>query len=342
MKILFHTDRRQAPSTIFNIAKLQRISESGSVSIVFFSQEYSGFDVVLFMGYDPQIEKARKENPNAAIGVIDPRPGLRSHLTGADFIVVNGLEMADYYSAICDRIFTYYIVPELPLANAARTNNARLTIGYHGNRVHLDGMHPRVTEAIDRLGQSMEVEVRLMYNIADLGKWNAWNPVPGVLVRHIQWSDENYLIEMAGCDIGIVPGLIPVQRERACLQLGATLRKRYNEESSDFLLRFKATSNPGRAFVFAHFGIPVVADMCPSLCQIIQDGKSGFICRSSDAWFRALHCLATDGDMRKRQGVAFNNYYRQNATTEVQNRELVSFLYQTVNEKRMNYDFART
>jgi len=52
------------------------------------------------MGYDPRVAVARKVNPTAKIGVIDPRPTLLNLALGADFVIANGIEMQNWLSDI--------------------------------------------------------------------------------------------------------------------------------------------------------------------------------------------------------------------------------------------------
>lgn len=328
MKILFDTDARSSASTIFNAQMLTELNGLNGTALTLFQNDYENHDIVLFMGHDPKIKQARSANKNIKIGIIDPRPGLETSTLGADFLLTNGLEMSDYYRQYCRNIFTYYIIPPLPevkLVQAERSAE-KIVIGYHGNKIHLDGMHQRITRALSKLEQRNNIEIRLVYNKKELGEWTRWTPPSDLSVRHIQWSEESYLEEIASWDIGIAPSLIPIQRKSLVQRMASTLLRKYNEEQDDYLLRFKATSNPGRIFVFAHFGIPVVADMSPSHCQVIQHGTSGYLCHHSDSWLHSLNTLVHSKALRVEMGQALQATYLHMGKIAHQNEKLHSFL----------------
>ena len=75
-------------------------------------------------------------------------------------------------------------------------------------------------------------------------------------------------------DIGVVPSLKPVWKL-----------------TNDYVTRYKYSNNPGRIWVFAQLGIPVIADFTPSSCQIIQDGHNGLLVGSKEGWKRAITML---------------------------------------------------
>ena len=120
MRILFTTEKRQAVSTVLNVPNFARLSELPGVTIDFFNRNYEAYDVILFMGYDPMIADARKANPAARIGVVDPRPRELSMALGADFVIVNGLEMRDWCADYFTNIYIYYIYPTYPVSIGKR------------------------------------------------------------------------------------------------------------------------------------------------------------------------------------------------------------------------------
>ncbi|NJL34141.1 MAG: glycosyltransferase [Chloroflexaceae bacterium] len=61
----------------------------------------------------------------------------------------------------------------------------------------------------------------------------------------------------------------------------------------------KTASNAGRAFVFMQLGIPVVADMTPECCQIVQQGRTGFVAQSAAGWHDALERLIVSATLRQ-------------------------------------------
>ena len=84
-----------------------------------------------------------------------------------------------------------------------------LVIGYHGNKIHLTAMYPKITSALALLAEDFNIEFWAVYDVG-LGRWNIGVP-KGLKVRHIQWHENVYSEEMANIDIGIVPSTMPVR-----------------------------------------------------------------------------------------------------------------------------------
>jgi len=360
MKILLATTHVDSVSTLLNAEKLKHLNNIDGVSIDFYNTNYAQYDVVLFMGYDVitgydlEIEKARKANPAIKIGVVDPRPHYEKQPIGVDFILANGIEMRDWYLKYTPNIFIYYIYPELQQKVKSHHASEKITVGYHGNNVHLQAMYPRVTRALEMLADDYEVEVWAMYNIEKLGKWDYGLPDQSkVYVKHIQWSEKNYEAYMSKVDIGIIPNLIPIKDEikknfiprketktRRSLPVFRRFfekfqknpraveiaSNRYREHETDYLIRYKANSNPGRIFVFVQYGIPVIADMFPSALQIIDDGVNGFVCYSTEAWYWALKRLADNPIMRTEFAQNMMKKFDKIAAPRSLNENLVKFI----------------
>ena len=117
MKILFTTSQTTSDSTELNVPNYRRLGEIDGVEIDFFNNNYADYDVVLFMGYDPDVRGARKANPNIKIGVIDTRPGLIKLARGADFLIVNGPEQSSYFTR---RLLSYFLSANVNMMNSIR------------------------------------------------------------------------------------------------------------------------------------------------------------------------------------------------------------------------------
>ena len=328
MKILFTSDRKDGPSTIWYQRQLTGLRNLAGVSIDFHRRNYSDYDVILFMGYDPCIAKARRENATARIGVIDVRPASKQEVRGADFIIANGIEMRDWYLKLTANVYLYPpypLVPPCPRNTGSKCDS--VVLGYHGNLVHLQGMFPRVTRAIEELARSHKVEVWALYNVRSLGSWRIGVPMhPNVKVRHMQWSESGYEELLARTDVGIGPNMMPLRKRRFFRDSGSVSKRMFLDDETDYLMRYKATSNAGRMLLFAQHGIPVVSDMYPSAVQVIEDGVDGFVCYSSAGWFRALELLSSDPGLREAMGHRFRSKFENRWSTSVLNRGLVEFI----------------
>jgi len=279
------------------------------------------------MGFDPQAILAKQQNPNILVGVIEPRATQRNNFEAVDFIVLNSLEAKDYFSQFNRNMFLYYTYPQVPPVLPCPVQKEKLVIGYHGNKIHLDETFPRITDAIERLNYELPVELWAMYNIKQLGKWKVPEKKHFQFdVRHIQYEEENYAKYMAHVDIGIVPQLIPVKENKVLRYLIGSRNRRYQENETNYILRFKDTTNIGRHLVFAQYGIPVVSDMTPSACNFIDDGVNGMIAYSTAGWHNALRQLAGDNNSRKLMGNNLFNKYQRTVSIEYLNKNLIQFL----------------
>ena len=233
-------------------AQLSGLAALDGVEIDFYNRNYAEYEVILFMGYDPKVRDARKINPNAKIGVIDIRPSSRNEIVGADFVIANGIEMKDWYSKTIPAIFVYPPYPILPQwQRPPRAKDSSLVLAYHGNKVHLQASYPRITKAIEALAERHSVELRALYNFHEYGKWDKLAPKhPNIRIRHIQWSLDAFQELLVGADIGIVPNFIPLRRKRIG-ESASSSRRLFGHDGTDYLTRYKATSNAGRIFPFA-------------------------------------------------------------------------------------------
>jgi len=308
MRILFVTDNRKAASTQLSLSLLEGLVNEPEVVFDAFNRNYSKYDAVIFMGYDPDIKSARAKNPNIKIGVMDPRPSFKVQPVGADFILAHGVEMEDWYLSFTPNVFRYYIYPAF-IGETLREHVAsdKIILAYHGNKKHLDEMSPRVTDAISSLAETVPVEFRVMYDISSLGKWTP-KLSDKVALSLIQWSPENYDRYIATSDVGLVPGFTS-----------------YANNGVDYQPAYKITSNPGRIWVFAKYGIPVVADMFPSALQVIKDGQDGYVCCSSIAWADRLSRLVSP-ELRRIMGRSLRKKYELFADVKVMNKNLLDFL----------------
>ncbi|HEX7076604.1 MAG TPA: glycosyltransferase [Hyphomicrobiaceae bacterium] len=326
MRILLTTEQTQAISTLINLENLRRLNEIDGVTFTAFRQDYKNFDVILFMGYDPRVSEARTVNPAAKIGVVDIRPGTLEAARGADFLVSNGPEMSAMAARYFSNVFEYPIFHEAKKQERAPANEKPVIVTYHGNRAHATSMFPHVTRALEELAQDVPLELHVIYNV------QALSPIPekflpgrAVQVRTINWHDRVYEQELAQADIGIVPNLTPMHRRREALQSTAPNDDAFGAHPSEYLVRYKATSNAGRILAFAQHGIPVIADMFPSAAQIIRNGENGYLAHDAFSWYQALRTLCEDPPRRREIGRTLYATYLERYTIAALNHRFVDF-----------------
>lgn len=327
MRILFTTNHKEDVSTVLNRPNFARLNEFDGVRIEFFGREYESYDVVLFMGYDPDVEGVRRKNPRARIGIVDPRPLQLKKCLGADFLLVNGLETRDWFADHFTNIYIYYIYPEVCVEPRVHYEKDTLVIGYHGNKVHLQTMYPYATAALHALAKDHNIELWAIYDVKALGAPDGTAAdQAGFKLKCIQWSEEALIEYVPQMDIGVVPNLIPIPNVSKAKQALPVRPELYNEHDTDYVWRFKATSNAGRVFVFGQCGVPVVADMFPSALDVIQDGDNGFVAASAGGWYRALKQLADAAELRQYFARNMLKKFQRRYSVMAMNRGLIEFI----------------
>jgi glycosyltransferase involved in cell wall biosynthesis len=123
---------------------------------------------------------------------------------------------------------------------------------------------------------------------------------------------------------------MPVRESRLIRWLVGSSFSRFNERHDNFIMRFKETTNNGRAYVFAQYGIPVVADMTPSSCALFGESEYGYVAYSTNQWFNALQRLAQDMGLRRKMGLALKKRYETLAGLEEVNKRFAQFLTEIV------------
>lgn len=330
MRFLFDTAHRDAVSTAINLANFRRLEAIDGVSFTAFQDDYENHDVILFMGYDPEIARARAANPAAKIGIVDIRPGGFDAARGADFLVSNGPEMSAFAARHFSNIVEYPIYTSTSRASAGQRPSSvspvPLVITYHGNKAHAVAMFPTVTRALEELALTFPIELRIIYNVGTLGPIpEAYSARPPVSVKVIDWHPDVYAQEIACSDIGIVPNLTPLHNLADAERLMSPRDRQFGAHPSEYITRFKATSNAGRLLTFAQFGIPVVADLFPSAAAIIRNGETGYLAHDAFGWYQALHRLCASQALRRKIGQNLHDEFETRYTVPRLNERLVAF-----------------
>jgi len=307
MRIVVNTNY-EAPGTKVCVDDLiPRLKKTGHAVARNDWDNYGQYDLALFMSPDSQVDKARVVNPKIVCGVMDPKIDtqiLRDNAKAADFVVVSSVEQREALLQFNRNVFIYFMFPQMEERYKEHRQRGKIKIGMHGNIEHFDSLKPVITNAVDRLAGEMDTELVAVYNVKKFGRWKMG--VPGkAKVRHVQWQRETCNEELHGCDIGIANNVIYQPKYSApfdkMIYKVRRLGVRWNlpVNPNDYLVRYKYSANPGRLYVFAQLGIPVVADFVPSASQFIKDGETGFIANTEMGWYTALKALAVSPELRQ-------------------------------------------
>ena len=315
MKIIFIAKKLESASYLFYKKSFSRMKKIDSqISIDFHSiyddYDYQNYDFVFFMGGAIEVKKAKDINSGIKCVVIDSRYGHKDSLENIDLVVSNGFENYLFNNSSAYKNFIYPTYPELSFLNNHSKKNNNLILGYHGNKIHLESMLPRITDSIKELNKKYTTELWAMYNLKNLGKSKKITSNKlGFKVKHIQYSYDNYNKYLSQADIGLVPQLIPYEDNLISKLISKISFGSSNMSYGDYLLRFKDTTNLGRHFVFSQLRIPIISDITPSSISFIKNEKNGFLAYTSKNWLDYLLNLAANDKLRKNiANEAFNDW----------------------------------
>jgi glycosyltransferase involved in cell wall biosynthesis len=318
MKIVFNTVDRSAPCTQFYTSAFSSMPE-----ITFYDTNIGNYDVALFMTYDyGYIPKIKKRFPNLKLGLIDPRSfRVKEAAKNCDFLIVDSIEMEDYWRQVKKPILRYVEYPDVPYINRSHADKETIKIGYHGNLIHLECISETASIALSNLGKRYDIEFVVMYNGKPPSGNEDWYP-KNVKVTHVPWSMNNYVDKLGKCDIGIVPNNMIHNVEE--LKKSQT-NHNFNFSDDDYSLRFKMPSNPGRYVIFGRLGVPVVADFYPSALRYLTDDR-GLVAHSVGGWEHSIETLIKNSDLRDKMSNNLQKFIKKEWDYNIQNEKLLRFL----------------
>ena len=219
---------------------------------------------------------------------LDPRSSRNlSFVHSGDLIIIDSLEQYDFCCSVTQKIFIYREYPLAPVLKpstiSAISASNPLRFLYHGNKRHLGNSRKSMILAFLRLKKLFPVELHLVYNISNLGKF----PLDHDGIFHHQWSPTICSDIAPNMHVGLCPHFIP---PRISPKLFASLWSRTHSgaNTDDYLHRFKVPSNPGRLISNMRLGLASIADMTPSSCQFIRHDYDGYLVSSSHGWFHSM------------------------------------------------------
>lgn len=330
MNIIFNTNYKNAGTMICVDDLSKRFLQDGHEVEFNDWENYTRYDIAFFMAPDSDVLTAKTKNPDIICGIMDPKlttKKQREQVCIADFLGVSSIEQKEAFLPYNKNIFIYYMFPDIKQMQKEHSPKKKITIGYHGNKLHLQSMAP-VTAALDQLSEKYDIELLAMYNHEGLGKWKIGLPKK-CPVRHVQWSEKNYIFELGQADIGIVPAAIAFPERQGKFFSRFLSSYIFNWPGyfrDDYLVRFKYSTNPGRAYIFSQLGIPVIADFLPSYCQLIQDGESGCLVYSQEGWYNALEKLILSHELRNSLSNNLRKFINQTCSPHITYLRFNTFL----------------
>lgn len=299
-------------------------------------ENYEKYDFAIFKAIDFESENARKKNPNIKIGLVHPSDlnrKLIKEIMNADFLIVSTITERDYYLRYNKNIVIIHH-SELEPGVFKNYENAeerdKTILVYHGNKQHLEAFDPELKNALEMLSKKYSIKLKAIYNIKNLGIWKKGRPDIKIEdIQHVQSEDMDSIHkEIIEGDIGLVPVMTSIPYKIKEKYLKKTKRYCFGAYDNDILVRYKNTSNAGRAFVFMQLGIPVVASPIPECCEVISPGETGFIALSEEGWIDSIERLITDFSVRKKIALNAKRLVLEKYTSRKAAEKLYEYLLQ--------------
>lgn len=325
LKIVINTNYESAGTRVCVDDMLLRLKKKGHEVTRNDWDHYKNYDIAMFMAPDSEINKAKKQNSKITTVLMDPKLSCGKRIEEskkADLLIVSSIEQQDAFLKYNENIFIYYMFPETQKRKKKHEQKNKIIIGYHGNKVHLNCFKPKITWALEKLGKEYNLEFWPMYNIKKLGKWHMGRP-KNIKIKDIQWKEKNYYKFLAKCDIGICNNMMPHPRIFSKILEwipNIFLNNTFNFNNTDYVMRYKYSSNPGRIYVFNQLGIPVISDFIPSSSIMIEDNVNGIIAQSKEGWYTGLKQLIKSHELRQKKAdnmrIRIDSYFSPEKTFE--------------------------
>ena len=258
---------------------------------------------------------------------LDPRSSEQfKQIKQDEIVIIDSVEQYDFATKVTKNIFSYYEFPIFKLwdweINKKKAEKKNINLFYHGNKVHLLSSKSTMIRAINVLEQKYSIHLHACYNVKDLGKLN-------LKVKNItfhQWHDGIYEELRSYMDIGLCPAFIPLRFNK--LTHIINYKKNLLTVNDDYIHRFKLPSNPGRIISLIMMGLPVIADMYPSACQILEHGEqgNGFLVSSVGGWINAISKYIENPLLRKEHSIKLIELFKKKYSFANQNTKLYKFL----------------
>jgi len=333
MKFVINTTYYQSAGTRVLETMLRRLPGAGHTVSRNDWENYTNYDLAIFMAPDSKVREAKKLDSKIVCGIFDPKMSRSWQIEearAADFLIVSSIEQRETFLKYNKNIFIYYMFPDTAEIKKEHKVKDKIIIGYHGNKQHLDGME-EASFALDQVAKEHNIEFWAIYNVKKLGKWRL--NIPKICpVKHIQWSEETQLNDLSQCDIGLVPSVLPAPK----LFARPFYSFFYNPEgynNDDYVIRYKMSNNPGRIYVFSQLHIPVITDFTPSACEIIKDGFSGMLVGGRSGWEVALKKLVNNVSSRESMGRNLKDSIDKNYSPDITFEKFLLFI-KSLNEKK--------
>ncbi len=225
-----------------------------------------------------------------------------------DFVIVGSIEE---YASISNykNVFIFPLIErKFESKNLINhTDKKTFDVCFHGHYPHLFKFEPFVKRALERFDREIKpVNLRVITGNKNFN-WQTGRPAVNIETYNY---DDDFVEIVQSCDIGVVPNVCDMRI--LVKDLEKQISTDFGLYETDYFLRMKNKTNPGRAYVFYQLGVPVVHDLSPSSFELMC--KTGYnICgHDSNSYYREFIRLSNP-DLRNKVALknksVFEKYY---------------------------------
>ena len=225
-----------------------------------------------------------------------------------DFVIVGSTEEKKSLENFYNNVLIINLIESMYENEKLKVHEEKdlTTIGFHGSFTHLSKMRYGFSQAVQQLteeGHKIKV-VCLTNDVLPNNVCGQLQIDPNIFESH-RWSYSSAKSIIQSFDMGIVPNITDLNQIYP--QLKSVTSVGDGLYTTDYSLRFKNKSNPGRAFVFFQLGIPVISDLTPSNMPMFFDETCGYLAVCPDTWKKSIIKLM---NANHRNTIAQNAYLR--------------------------------
>lgn len=232
-----------------------------------------------------------------------------------DFVIVGSIE--EYTSvSMYENVFIHPLI-EKKYENIdlfEHKDRGTFNICFHGHYPHLFKFEPFLKEAIEYFDKNIKkVKLKVITGNKD---FNWIQGRPNVEVEMFGY-DSKFVDIVQSCDIGIVPNVLDLRFLSDGLE--KSVSNLHGLYDTDYFIRMKNKTNPGRAYVFYQLGLPVIHDLSPSSFELMS--KTGYNICAHDvrSYLREIKRLIdpnTRNEIAIKNKKVFEKYYSRKEHAE--------------------------
>jgi len=292
-------------------------------------------DVVILSKSDQTKALAYKERTNALVGAINTS-NIANKNNNIDFVIVGSPEERISLLPKYNNVFIVNLIEQMHNRDYVKVHKnsiTPLTVGIHGSYTHTSKMSYGFAPAIEEINKKRPNTFRILSvsnqpsKVADMFAKMKISKTP---IECRAWSYSTFIKDLEKMDIGVVCNSTDLMQMHPNIDdISDTDLGLYK---SDYAMRFKNKSNPGRTFVFYQAGIPVIADLTPSHFPMLFDSECGFLADNKESWIHALNTL-TNAQVRQNTAKKAKDRFLNLYSMEKDATKLIEEIKDLINDK---------